>query len=60
MSTDAWWSETCTTDVSHFCSHRNSPNTYSYHEGHPRCICGPDSTGEAPDFNPDCPVCGAR
>jgi hypothetical protein len=23
-----------------------------------RCICGPDSTGEAPDERPDCPVHG--
>lgn len=24
----------------------------------PRCICGPDETGEAPDCRPDCPVHG--
>ena len=24
----------------------------------PRCVCGPDSTGEAPDERPDCPVHG--
>lgn len=23
----------------------------------PRCICGPDATGEGPDFRPDCPAC---
>lgn len=22
----------------------------------PRCICGPDSTGEEPDIRPDCPA----
>jgi hypothetical protein len=25
---------------------------------YPQCICGPDSTGEAPDERPDCPVHG--
>ena len=24
----------------------------------PRCVCGPDSTGEAPGEQPDCPVHG--
>lgn len=24
----------------------------------PNCICGPDSTGEAPDERPECPVHG--
>ena len=33
--------------------------TFHFDTAPPRCICGPDSTGEAPDGRPDCPACNA-